>query len=129
MKHKKSLLKIAFSLFLGTGVFQAQTLDSVIENPDVIGINKLDARATFFPYNSLELAKENNIESADNFLKLNGLWKFNYSESPESRPVDFYKESYNSSSWKNIKVPGNWEIEGFGVPIYVNATYPFKREN
>tara|TARA_R110001592_G_scaffold163037_1_gene396742 strand:+ start:21431 stop:24544 length:3114 start_codon:yes stop_codon:yes gene_type:complete len=127
MKHKKSLLKIAFSLFLGTGVFQAQTLDSVIENPDVIGINKLDARATFFPYNSLELAKENNIESADNFLKLNGLWKFNYSESPESRPVDFYKESYNSSSWKNIKVPGNWEIEGFGVPIYVNATYPFQK--
>jgi len=127
MKYTKPFLKVVFLLFLGTSIFQAQTLDPVIENPDVIGINKLDALATFFPYNSLELAKENNLNKANNYFILSGLWQFNYSENPESRPVDFYKESYNSSSWKNIKVPANWEIEGFGVPIYVNATYPFQK--
>ena len=50
-------LKIAFLWFIGISSTQAQTLDPVIENPDVVGINKLDARATFFPYNSVALAK------------------------------------------------------------------------
>jgi beta-galactosidase len=59
MKQINLALKMAFLLFLGINLLQAQTLDPVIENPDVIGINKLDARATFFPYSSLGLAKEN----------------------------------------------------------------------
>jgi beta-galactosidase len=127
MRHTNSLLKAVFLWLIGSTALQAQTLDPVIENPDVIGINKLDARATFFPYNSLELAKENNMDKAENYMLLNGMWKFNYSENPESRPADFYKDDYNTAAWKNIKVPGNWEVEGFGVPIYVNATYPFQK--
>lgn len=127
MKRNKYLLKIFFLLCLGGNLLQAQTLDSVIENPDVIGINKLDARASFFPYNNLELAKEDNLSKAANFLSLNGIWKFNYCESPELRQVDFYKQDYDTSKWSDINVPANWEVEGFGVPIYVNARYPFQR--
>ncbi|MBD0835247.1 glycoside hydrolase family 2 TIM barrel-domain containing protein [Aestuariibaculum suncheonense] len=110
------------------GVFlQAQTLDPVTENPEITEMNKLDARSSFFPYRSMELAKSNDLTSAENYLLLNGIWQFNYSESPESRPVDFYKNSYDTSNWSAIKVPGNWEVEGFGVPIYVNASYPFAK--
>lgn len=127
MKRKNHVLKVAFLLFIGMNFVQSQTLDPVIENPDVIGINKLPPRATFFPYNSLELAQENTISKADNYLLLNGIWKFNYSESLESRPIDFYKEDYDTTNWSTIKVPANWEIEGFGVPIYVNTTYPFQK--
>ena len=127
MKQSSHFLKVILLCFLGIQTLQAQTLDPVIENPDVIGINKLDARATFFPYNSLELAKEDNVSKAENHLSLNGTWQFNYSETPEKRPVDFYKEDYNTSNWNSIKVPSNWEVEGFGVPIYVNARYPFQK--
>ena len=120
-------LKIAFLWFIGISSTQAQTLDPVIENPDVVGINKLDARATFFPYNSVALAKEDNLAKAENYLLLNGTWKFNYVGTPEARPIDFYKEDYDVSKWSTIKVPSNWEVEGFGIPIYVNASYPFQK--
>ena len=127
MKQTTHLLQVLFLWFIGISVVQAQTLDPVIENPNVVGINKLDARATFFPYNSVALAKEDNISKAENYLLLNGIWQFSYVDSPELRPIDFYKDNYNSSNWKTIKVPANWEVEGFGIPIYVNASYPFQK--
>ena len=127
MKQTHQLLKVVFLWFLGSHLVQAQTLDPVIENPDVVGINKLDARATFFPYNSLELAKENDMSKASNYMLLNGIWQFNYSDTPEVRPTDFYKDDFDTSKWNTIKVPANWEVEGFGIPIYVNATYPFQK--
>jgi beta-galactosidase len=127
MKRTHHLIKVVFLCVIGISLVQAQTLDPVIENPNVIGINKLDARATFFPYNSLNLAKEDNLSKAENYLLLNGTWQFNYSEAPESRPADFYKADYDTSKWATIKVPANWEVEGFGVPIYVNASYPFQK--
>lgn len=127
MKQTNQLLKVVFLWFLGSHLVQAQTLDPVIENPDVVGINKLDARATFFPYNSVELAKEDDISKASNYMLLNGIWQFNYSDTPEVRPTDFYKDDYDTSKWSTIKVPANWEVEGFGIPIYVNASYPFQK--
>ena len=127
MKRTHNILKIALLWVLGSHLGQAQTLDPVIENPDVVGINKLDARATFFPYNSLELAKKDDVSKAENYMLLNGVWQFNYSDTPEVRPTDFYKEDYDTSKWNTIKVPSNWEVEGFGIPIYVNATYPFQK--
>jgi beta-galactosidase len=130
LKMKKTYLKLSFLLlccFLVINVVQSQTVDPVIENPDVVGINKLPARATFFPYNSVELASENEISKAANYLLLNGIWKFNWVRDSEERPQDFYKNNYDTSSWETIKVPSNWEVEGFGIPIYVNASYPFQK--
>ncbi|WP_291868920.1 glycoside hydrolase family 2 TIM barrel-domain containing protein [Maribacter sp.] len=127
MKKTNHLLKVVFLWFIGITIGQTQTLDPVIENPNVLGINKLDARATFFPYNSLELAREGNLAKAKNHFSLNGVWQFNYSETPKLRPVDFYKEDYDTSKWSTIKVPANWEVEGFGIPIYVNVRYPFQK--
>ena len=50
------------------------------------------------------------------------------SKRPDLRPVDFYKPEFDVSSWKDIPVPSNWEMEGYGTPIYTNITYPFKRD-
>lgn len=125
LNNKISIL--ALCCILLTNVIQSQTLDPVIENPDVIGINKLPARASFFPYKSKQLASENEVSKASNYLLLNGIWKFNYVSDSEDRPKDFYKNNYDISSWNTIKVPSNWEIEGYGVPIYVNASYPFQK--
>ena len=126
MNFKNFLFSKTVMLFMLMISFaQAQTLDPVIENPDVIAMNKLPARATFFPYNSLDLAINNDENKAENYLLLNGIWKFNWVKSPEQRPKDFYKEDYSTKNWHDIKVPSNWEIEGYGIPIYTNTQYPF----
>lgn len=57
---------------------------------------------------------------------LNGDWKFQWVDSPSKAPADFYKEGYSASSWKTIKVPANWELNGFGTPIYVNVDNEFR---
>ena len=58
-----------------------------------------------------------------------GLWKFHWVKSPDLRPADFYKPEFDVSSWKEIPVPSNWEMQGYGTPIYTNITYPFKRDS
>jgi len=57
---------------------------------------------------------------------LNGDWKFYWTATPDKAPADFYKPEYDASSWKTIKVPGNWELNGYGVPIYVNVDNEFR---
>jgi len=57
---------------------------------------------------------------------LNGDWKFNWVDSPSKAPTDFYKEGYDASDWRTIKVPANWELNGYGTPIYVNVDNEFR---
>jgi beta-galactosidase len=90
------------------------------ENPDINGINKEQPHA--FGFLADEKANNPTIHS------LNGIWKFKWSPDPQARPVDFYTENYSVEKWDNILVPGNWELQGFGTPIYTNITYPFKKD-
>lgn len=57
---------------------------------------------------------------------LNGDWKFHWVDSPSKAPADFYKTDYDASNWKTIKVPANWELNGYGTPIYVNVDNEFR---
>ena len=57
---------------------------------------------------------------------LNGDWKFRWVDSPEKAPADFYKADYDVSSWGTIKVPANWELNGYGTPVYVNVDNEFR---
>ncbi|WP_223551649.1 glycoside hydrolase family 2 TIM barrel-domain containing protein [Aestuariivivens sp. NBU2969] len=125
----KILKKITVIVLLLSNTLISQTLDPVIENPDVISENKLAARASFFPFSSKEIALKNDLEGADNYLLLNGTWKFNWVKSPELRPEKFYLDDFNVDQWDDIKVPSNWEVEGYGIPIYTNTTYPFAVNN
>lgn len=90
------------------------------ENPHVVGINKL-------PYHStLQLpSKESECKE---IISLDGRWAFHWSKNPDERPMDFYKEDYDTSAWDKINVPGNWQMQGYGTPIYVNTIYPFHRD-
>ena len=111
----KRILTIAV-LLLSLAV-QAQTYDW--ENPAVLGINKLPYHATLQLPSKWKECKE--------IVSLDGLWKFHWSRNPEERPVDFYREDYDVSGWDRITVPGNWQMQGFGTPIYTNISYPFQR--
>ncbi|MBZ4037505.1 DUF4981 domain-containing protein [Flavobacterium sp. 17A] len=99
-----------------------------IEDPENIGINKEAAHATLMPYASLTEALALNRHASTFSKSLNGMWKFNWVDWPQKRPVDFYKMDYDVSSWKEIKVPSNWQVEGYGTPNYSNFTYIFKKD-
>lgn len=94
-------------------------------NVKVLHVNREKPHATMMVYSSDYQARTFNKELSENFVSLNGVWKFNWSKNPALRPADFYEVNYNDKEWKSIKVPSNWEIEGFGVPIYTNIEYPF----
>jgi beta-galactosidase len=99
-----------------------------IENPELLGINKEPYHATLMPYANLQEALIAKRHSSSLCLSLNGSWKFNWVPSPEKRPVDFYKPGYDVSSWKEIPVPSNWEVQGYGTPFYRNLGYTIKKD-
>jgi beta-galactosidase len=99
-----------------------------IEDPECLGINKEPAHATLMPYSSLKEALKANRRASSFSRNLNGNWKFNWVSTPQQRPAGFYKPAYNVSAWKTIQVPSNWELQGYGTPVYSNYTYIFKRD-
>jgi len=96
------------------------------ENPYVFGSSKEPARASYMPYADQGAALREELSSLTE--SLNGAWKFNWVKRPDLRPVDFFTSEYDVSGWKEIPVPANWEMQGYGTPIYTNITYPFKRD-
>ena len=99
-----------------------------IENPECTGINKEPAHATLMPYADLSQALAARRHTSSWYKSLNGTWKFNWVSWPQARPVDFYKTTYDVSSWKEIPVPSNWQLFGYGTPYYRNLGYTFKRD-
>lgn len=96
------------------------------EDAGVVERNRLPARATFTPYDASQTALRG--DESSRVLSLNGTWKFHWSPTPEQRPQEFYRVDFDTSKWDSIVVPGNWQMQGFGVPIYTNVTYPFRRQ-
>lgn len=99
-----------------------------IEDPECLGINKESSHATLMPYGSLKEALAGNRHQSSFSKSLNGIWKFNWVDWPQKRPVNFYKPDYDVSQWKEIKVPSNFQVKGYGTPNYSNFTYIFKND-
>ena len=95
------------------------------ENHQVFGINKLPPRATSFGFASEIAALTQQKEDSNNFMLLNGQWPFNWQKSPKDKPNGFQNVNFDASQWKTIAVPGNWEVQGFGYPIYLDERFPF----
>ncbi|MBN2246041.1 MAG: beta-galactosidase, partial [Candidatus Aminicenantes bacterium] len=98
------------------------------ENPEKISENKEPGHCTLIPYADIEKAIKGDRFQSCFFHSLNGIWKFNWVPKPADRPIDFYKPDYDSSAWDDISVPGNWQLQGYDTPIYLNSAYPFKKD-
>ena len=96
------------------------------ENPFVLGINKLPPRCPAWPCPDAESGWKSDYDDSPWVRSLNGKWSFHWSPDPGSRPQDFFSSGFDASAWKQIPVPSCWELQGYGVPIYVNYIYPFK---
>ncbi|HHW81751.1 MAG TPA: glycoside hydrolase family 2, partial [Bacteroidales bacterium] len=125
----KTKLLVTLMVLINLSVFaqDQENRYAEITNPKLVSINKLPPRSSFFSFTNATDAKEASYSSkGSNVLLLNGTWKFHYTENFSERPMkDFYNMQFDAQSWNDIQVPGNWEVQGFGTPIYVNATYEF----
>lgn len=89
------------------------------ENNHILQIGREPARAWFMPFGQAK---------GDRSLSLDGTWKFNWTPTPDGKADDFYKQDFNDGQWKTIAVPANWEVNGYGTPIYISAGYAFRIE-
>lgn len=96
------------------------------ENPEVFAVNKEATRATSIPYPNEELAKANDYAKSPFYQSLNGTWKLKWVPKVAEVPEGFWNENYDVSSWTDFPVPGNWEFNGFGIPMYVNTGFGFR---
>ena len=87
------------------------------ENQHVLQINREPARASFTPFRR---------EPGDMSMSLDGAWKFNWTKTPDEQPEDFYRTDFDDSAWKTFPVPGDWEMNGYGTPIYCSSGYTFR---
>ena len=110
MKH----IILAAALALATAA-QAQQHDW--ENQYVLQKSRMPARAAFMPYLN---------GNGDMQMSLDGEWKFNWTKTPDEQPADFYSLSFDDTGWTTFGVPGDWEMNGYGTPIYSSSGYTFK---
>ncbi len=121
----KSLL-LAVSLLL-CGLVKAQPTRNEWENPQAVEQHKEPGRASFMLYANAADVAADEYRRSPYYHSLNGTWKFHYVPRPAERPTDFFRPGFDDSAWKPIAVPANWEMQGFGIPIYSNYQYPFPR--
>jgi len=123
-------LLVAFLLFLPAYAFAQEkgflnNIYSYIENTSIFEMNQEDGHTPLIPFNSVSEALGDTKNNITCRLSLNGIWRFHYSDTPEGIPSDFFKISFNDKNWDTISVPSNWEMKGFGDPLFRNVTTPF----
>ena len=116
---------IVLFITIGISVISAQNEVPDWENPLIISQNKEATHSTLMPFRTVSEALSQKRNQSVFYKSLSGTWKFNWVRKPDDRPVNFYKLDFDVSDWENILVPANWELQGYGVPIYVNHQYEF----
>lgn len=118
-----------FALALAAGLFSSAVaqIKNDWENPAVFQINREPARAVFLPYDKEDDVIKDDYNKSPWHISLNGTWSFKWVEKPADRSINFFEDHFDLSSWDKIEVPSNWELQGFGTPIYTNITYPFQK--
>lgn len=96
------------------------------QNPQVNELNRMPMRSHNFAFESFAKAKHNQLDKSNRYLTLNGQWKFNWVKDADKRPLRFFETNFDDNQWNTIPVPGNWELNGYGDPVYVNIGYPWK---
>ncbi|MES2649326.1 MAG: glycoside hydrolase family 2 TIM barrel-domain containing protein [Bacteroidota bacterium] len=121
----KKLFVFAALVFAAAG--KAQNPVNDWENPALFEVNKEKPHATFMLFDKKQDVVKDDYSSSPFYQSLNGNWKFLYVDKYADRLQDFYKTSLDDAKWNDIEVPSNWEMKGFGIPIYTNIVYPFPK--
>lgn len=125
-------MKNLFSTLLLTLTALSITAQELPEwrNNQIVGVNKYPPRTTFMSYTSREEALKNDYKASKYYIPLNGVWKFIYEDDHRKVPIDKVIDPLiDFSRWNSIEVPTNWEVQGYGTPIYTNHSYEFAPSN
>ncbi len=98
------------------------------QNPEVNQVNRAPMHTNYFAYESEENALNGDKTESENFMSLNGDWKFYWVKDADQRPTDFFKPGFDDKGWDTMPVPGLWELNGYGDPLYVNVGYPWRSQ-
>ena len=122
---KKTLLASALAILAFP--LSAQTFKEWLD-PEINAVNRAPMRSEAFAFKKGEKGSfKEDRKFSSNYLSLNGDWKFNWVNDASSRPTDFWKKDFNDKGWDTIKVPGCWELNGYGDPLYTNMPYAWDR--
>ena len=121
--NKRRMITLALISFLITISAIGQSNDW--ENERISQINRMPARSTYYNFDTEEQAIKGERTASSLYHSLNGEWYFNWVSKPSEVIENFHSVGFNYSSWDKINVPSNWEMKGYGTPIYTNAVYPF----
>ncbi|MFC1640241.1 glycoside hydrolase family 2 TIM barrel-domain containing protein, partial [Gemmatimonadota bacterium] len=88
-------------------------------NPEIFGINREPPHATYAPFPDRSSAIAGDASASSHYLSLNGNWKFSWARRPADRPTRFFEFGFDDGGWDELSVPSNWEIQGYGVPHYI----------
>lgn len=127
MFRKFTLCLYAIVLLQCPAFAQDAALPAELLTPSIVEINRLPMRANIFGYENQHKAENFQPEKSNWYMPLNGNWRFHWVQDPRKRPADFYKTDFNDNQkgWTNFMVPANWEVNGYGYPIYINHHYDF----
>ena len=89
--------------------------------------NRVPMHASYFVFENEVLATKKNWKLSENYLDINGVWKFKYVESPNDLPNGFEKSTFDDTAWDTFKIPATWDVNGYGFPVYTNTTYDFAK--
>ncbi|TDW47871.1 beta-galactosidase [Flavobacterium sp. 270] len=119
--------KILFLLTLTTSIISVQAQEKVPywQNEKINEENREPMHASYFVYENEAAAAQNDYRKSQNYLDLNGAWKFKYVTSPNDLPAGFENTKFDDKNWDNFKIPASWDVNGYGYPVYVNTTYDF----
>lgn len=117
---RQSMVLVAALITLGSAQSPAW------QDPEITEQGSETPHADFTVYTQARDAITYESTRSPYIKSLNGTWQFAWSRKPADRPADFYKPDYDTRDWAGIEVPGDWQLQGFGVPLYANVSYPFK---
>jgi beta-galactosidase len=127
--HRRTIGKsIILSFLLSASAVATVAQKNEWLDPAVNEINRLPMHTAFFAYESEGQALAGKRDASSNFMTLNGYWRFNWVKDAGMRPLDFYKKDFNDKGWASMPVPGIWEVNGFGDPMYTNIAYPWSNQ-
>ncbi len=126
----KKILSVILGLFIFLKLFsqEVEFLPTDWENPAVFEKGQTIPHAFHIPYSSTYDALKNRADKNGNYQLLNGIWKFKWVETPGQVPEDFWEPKYETEEWDEIKVPSNWQMEGFGHPKFRNVALTFESD-
>lgn len=125
--HSLARFCCSLILLLQMSVGSAQSQQATWENPAIVDENKEAPHAPFVLFHAKEDVLSDDIKRSSFYQSLNGNWKFLFAADFTKRPLRFFETTYDDSKWNTLPVPSNWELKGFGLPIYTNIIYPFPK--